>query len=146
VRDGKSANLSGCQISIWGPWEDLSDSCGFPYMGCPLWREDGSIIYNWYCASSPVKLVSDSLELMIFYCLKFETCRTWRTKYQCVVVCLCMCVEERGGQIKPPDIGFSRLKTQKLSWDRRSANQSLLVSGCHPVFTINLPSLLWKLS
>jgi hypothetical protein len=53
----------------------LSDSCGFVGLGRPLWRKDGSAVYNCYWPSpaqsfsgpSPVGLVA------IFYCLKFET-------------------------------------------------------------------------
>jgi hypothetical protein len=42
------ASLSCCLDPIWVPWPDffyLSDDCGFLYMGHPLWREDGSVIY-----------------------------------------------------------------------------------------------------
>jgi hypothetical protein len=53
----------------------LSDSCGFVGMGRPLWREDGSVVYNCsgsspaqsFSGPSPVGLVD------IFYCLRFET-------------------------------------------------------------------------
>jgi hypothetical protein len=53
----------------------LSDSCGFVNLGRPLWREDGSVVYNCCCPSpgqsfsgpSPVGLVA------IYYCLRFET-------------------------------------------------------------------------
>jgi hypothetical protein len=53
----------------------LSDNCGFVDLGRPLWREDGSVLYNCYWTSpaksfsgpSPVGLVA------IFYCLRFET-------------------------------------------------------------------------
>jgi hypothetical protein len=52
----------------------LSDSCGFVDLGRPLWREDGSVVYNcsWstpaqsFSNPSPVGLVA------IFYCLIFE--------------------------------------------------------------------------
>jgi hypothetical protein len=33
----------------------LSDSCGFVDVGCPLWWEDGSVIYNW-CWPLPTQL------------------------------------------------------------------------------------------
>jgi hypothetical protein len=54
----------------------LSDSCGFVGLGRSLWREDGSAVCNCYWPSpaqsfsgpSPVGLV------VIFYCLRFETC------------------------------------------------------------------------
>jgi hypothetical protein len=53
----------------------LSDNYGFPGVGCSLWREDGSVVYNccWpspaqsFSGPSPVGLVT------IFYCLRFET-------------------------------------------------------------------------
>jgi hypothetical protein len=48
----------------------------------PLWREDGSVVYNccwplpaqWFSGSSPARLMT------IFYCLRFETPSTWRAK------------------------------------------------------------------
>jgi hypothetical protein len=53
----------------------LSDSCGFVDLGRPLWREDGSAVFNCYWPSpaqsfsgpSPIGVVA------IFYCLRFET-------------------------------------------------------------------------
>jgi hypothetical protein len=60
----------------------LSDSCGFVNVGLPLWREDGSLIYN-YCWVSPVQSFSGSSftgYMTIFYCLKFEIASTWRTR------------------------------------------------------------------
>jgi hypothetical protein len=52
----------------------LSDSFGFVDVGCPLWQESGSVVYNccWalptqsFSNRSPVRLIT------IFYCLKFE--------------------------------------------------------------------------
>jgi hypothetical protein len=51
-------------------------------MGRSLWQEDGSVVYNCYwplpaqsfSGPSPVGLMA------IFYCLRFETPRTWRTR------------------------------------------------------------------
>jgi hypothetical protein len=60
----------------------LSDICGFVNIRRPLWREDGSVVYNC-CWSSPAQSFSDSspAELVtIFYCLKFETLPTWRAR------------------------------------------------------------------
>jgi hypothetical protein len=53
----------------------LPDSCGFVDVGRSLWREDGSVVYNYswpspaqsFLGPSPVGLVT------IFYCLRFET-------------------------------------------------------------------------
>jgi hypothetical protein len=52
----------------------LSDSCWFVDEGRPLWREDGSVVYNC-CGSSSEQSFSDpSLAglMIIIYCLKFE--------------------------------------------------------------------------
>jgi hypothetical protein len=46
----------------------------------PLWREDGSVIYNC-CWSSPVQSYSGQCPMGLmttFYCLRFETPSTWR--------------------------------------------------------------------
>jgi hypothetical protein len=61
----------------------LSDSCGFVDLGRPLWREDGSVVYNYswpspaqsFSVPSPVGLVA------IFYCLIFETERILSLTY-----------------------------------------------------------------
>jgi hypothetical protein len=53
----------------------LSDSCGFVDLGRPLWREDGSVLYNC-CWSSPAQSFSGPSPVglvAIFYCLRFET-------------------------------------------------------------------------
>jgi hypothetical protein len=49
----------------------------------PLWREDGSVVYNC-CWSSPAQSFSGQSPaglMNIFYCLKFETPPTWRTRF-----------------------------------------------------------------
>jgi hypothetical protein len=56
--------------------------CRFVDVGRSLWREDGSTIYNC-CWSTPTQsfLGTSSAGLMtIFYCLRFETPPTWRTR------------------------------------------------------------------
>jgi hypothetical protein len=81
MTDSQSASLS------WYPYEAydqillLSDTCGFVHMGCPLRREDGSVFYNYCClrqqsfsGPSPAGLMTT------FYCLRFETPPTWRTR------------------------------------------------------------------
>jgi hypothetical protein len=55
----------------------LSDSWGFVDVGRPLWREDGSVVYN-SCWPSPAQsfLVPSHVGLaniLVFYCLRFET-------------------------------------------------------------------------
>jgi hypothetical protein len=50
-------------------------SCGFVDAGSSLWREDGSVVYN-YCWSSPAQWFSGPSPVgfvTIFYCLRFET-------------------------------------------------------------------------
>jgi hypothetical protein len=53
----------------------LSDSCGFVDLELPVWREDGSVLYNC-CWSSPAQSFSGPSPVglvAIFYCLRFET-------------------------------------------------------------------------
>jgi hypothetical protein len=60
----------------------LSEICVFVDVGHPLWREDGSVVYN-YCWPSPMQSFSSpsSAGLMtIFYFLRFETPPTWRVR------------------------------------------------------------------
>jgi hypothetical protein len=88
--DGQSVSLSCNKAFNWGLRPDfllLSDNCGFVDVGCPLWRKNGSVVYNC-CWSSPAQsFVSPSSPgLMTIFCsLKFETPSTWRarTPYLC---------------------------------------------------------------
>jgi hypothetical protein len=60
----------------------LSDSCRFVDVGRPFWREDGSVVYNC-CWASPAQSflgLSPAGLLTIFYCVRFETLPTWRTR------------------------------------------------------------------
>jgi hypothetical protein len=76
--DGQPANLSWNKAPIWGLRPDLyylCDSCGFVDLGRPLWREDGSVVYN-FCWPLPAQSFSGPSPLgleTIFYCLRFET-------------------------------------------------------------------------
>jgi hypothetical protein len=76
--DGQSASLSWNKSPIWGLRPDfllLSDSCGFVDVGRSLWREEGSVIYN-FCWPSPEQSFSGSCLVglvTIFYCLRFKT-------------------------------------------------------------------------
>jgi hypothetical protein len=50
----------------------------------PLWREDGSVVYNC-CWSSPTQSFSGPSPaglVTTFYCIKFETPPTWRARPQ----------------------------------------------------------------
>jgi hypothetical protein len=82
--DGQSANLFRCQAHL-GPknWFLLiSDSCRCADMGCSLWREGGSVIYNC-CLPWPAKSFlrpSPAGPMTIFYSLKFDTIPTWRPR------------------------------------------------------------------
>jgi hypothetical protein len=70
---------------IWGPMTRfllLSGSYGFVDMGRPLWRENGSDVYNC-CWPSPVHTFSGPSPtglMTVFYCLRFETALTWRVR------------------------------------------------------------------
>jgi hypothetical protein len=60
----------------------LSDSFQFLDVGRSLWREDRSVVYNC-CRSSPTQSFSSpspSRLITIFYCHRFETSPTWRTR------------------------------------------------------------------
>jgi hypothetical protein len=60
----------------------LSDISGFIDVGCPLWREDGSVFYNC-CRSSPAQSFSGTSPTGLmtrFYCLRFETRPTCRAR------------------------------------------------------------------
>jgi hypothetical protein len=80
----------------------LSHSCGFVDVRRPLWREDGSVVYNCWWASiaqsfsgnNPVGL------LTIFYCLRFEAPPTWRARSPYLHP------QEQGGPIISPWNGF----------------------------------------
>jgi hypothetical protein len=80
LRSTVSTNLSWCQATIWGP---IPDFCYcWTVAGCPIWREDGSVVCNsWWSSPAQSFLGPSSAELMtIFYCLKFETPPTWRAR------------------------------------------------------------------
>jgi hypothetical protein len=55
--DGQPASLSWNKEPIWGLRPDLyymCDSYGLVLVRCPLWREDGSVVYNC-CLPSPAQ-------------------------------------------------------------------------------------------
>jgi hypothetical protein len=59
-----------------------TDSWSFVDVGRPAWREDESVVYNGGWASPGQSFLGPSPAglMTIFYCLKFETLPTWRTK------------------------------------------------------------------
>jgi hypothetical protein len=65
---GQSVLLSSPHLGLMTRFLLLSDHCGFWY-GRPLWREDGSVLYNVQCTIYNT-----------FYFLRFETPPTWRTR------------------------------------------------------------------
>jgi hypothetical protein len=76
--DCQPASLSWNKAPMWCLRPDLYyclTVAGFVDLGRPLWREDGSVVYNCFL-SSPAQSFSGpgSIGLVaIFYCLRFET-------------------------------------------------------------------------
>jgi hypothetical protein len=97
MTNNQSVSLSWCQAPSGS--EDLilllSDICRFVDMGCPLWWEDGSVIYSC-CWPSPVQsFLGTSLAriMTIFYCLRLKIFLT----------CPCTYIpKEQGGPFIPP--------------------------------------------
>jgi hypothetical protein len=60
----------------------ISVSYGFVDVERPLWRDDGSVVYNCCCPSSAQSFSGPSPTGLttIFYCLRFETPATWRAR------------------------------------------------------------------
>jgi hypothetical protein len=84
--DDQSASPFWCQTPIWGPKTRfllLLDSCGFFYVGRPLRREDGSVIYNcsWSSPAQSFSGPSPAGYMTIFHCLRFETPTTWKVRF-----------------------------------------------------------------
>jgi hypothetical protein len=75
--DGQSTGLSleySTHLELKTRFLLLSDSCGFVELGRSLWREDGSVIFN-FCWPSPAQSFSGPSPLgiaTIFYCLRYE--------------------------------------------------------------------------
>jgi hypothetical protein len=83
--DGQSASLSRNKAPIWGLWPDfllLSDSCGFVDVGCSLWRDNGSVVYNccWPALASAVILGSEYRggHILLFHIQDIPFCRLLR--------------------------------------------------------------------
>jgi hypothetical protein len=78
--DGQSASLSWYRAPAWGPRPDYY--CQTVAVWRPLWREDGSVVYDC-CWPSPAQSYSDPSPaglITTFYCLRFEVPPTWRTR------------------------------------------------------------------
>jgi hypothetical protein len=71
---GQSVLASSIRLGPEARFLLLSGSCGFVDVGRPLWREDGSVVYNC-CWSSPAQSFlgpSPAGLMAIFYCLRFK--------------------------------------------------------------------------
>jgi hypothetical protein len=96
---GPTAGRPWCQASIWGSRSVsllLSDSFAFVDVGRPLWREDGSVVYNWH---SPAQSFSIPIlqELMtIFYSPRFDTPSTLKSSPRIYIP------QQLGGPVIPP--------------------------------------------
>jgi hypothetical protein len=90
----------------------LSESCEFIDVGCILWREDGSVVYNSCWPSPEQSFLGPSPEglMTIFHCIGFKTLSTLRAGWPylhppgrgwasctiylsiCLYVCLSVCL------------------------------------------------------
>jgi hypothetical protein len=79
---GQSVMVSRTHLGLQTRFLFLSDSCGYVDVGRPLWREDGSVVYNrcWPLPAQSFSGPSPAGLMTIFYCLRFQTpptCRAW---------------------------------------------------------------------
>jgi hypothetical protein len=89
----------------------LWDSCCFLDVGRPLWREDGSVVYNccWSSSTQSFSGPSPAGLMTIFYDPRFETPTTWRTRSPSYIP------QEKGGPVIPPGTGFPFLRLLRLA-------------------------------
>jgi hypothetical protein len=131
--DSQSAILSWCYTLMWDPWPNFPlfffnsflDSYGFVDVGSPLWREVGSVLFSC-CWTSPGQSVSHpnpARLVSVFYYLNF-----WDTPNLEGQVPIFMSFQEQRSKVMPT-CGYT--SQSKLSYDRRSVGQSVLVSGPH---------------
>jgi hypothetical protein len=101
----------------------MSDDCGFVDVWRSLWREDGSVVYN-FSLPLPVEIFSGPTPMglvTIIYCLRFET-SFFVASYDS---------QGYGGRIRPRlHTGLSE-RVSELYYDRRSVGQSVFVSRPH---------------
>jgi hypothetical protein len=90
----------------------LSHSYGFVAMGRPLWREDGSVVYE-FCWTSPAQSFSGPSpagHMTIFYCLRFETPQPRGPGPHIYVP------QEQGGSIIPPGDVKIKIEVKVTLW------------------------------
>jgi hypothetical protein len=77
MTDGQSASLSWCGARIWSPWPDFFSVWQLHI--CPLWREDGSVIY---CTIASGQSLSGPIpaELRPYFTVSSETSPTRRAR------------------------------------------------------------------
>jgi hypothetical protein len=106
----------------------LSCRCWFVDVGRPLWREDGSVIYSCYWVSPAQSFLLPSAAglTIIFYYHRFETPPTWRVRSLYFIS-----PRVRVAHLYPQVLGwlFKFTSKSKLCYDRRSVDQSVLVSS-----------------
>jgi hypothetical protein len=86
-------------------------SCRSVDVGRPLWRVDGTVVYNC-CWPSPAQSLSGPSPawlMTIFYCLRFETPPTWRVRSQYLYT------PGKGDRVIPPGTGFPLLRLLLLA-------------------------------
>jgi hypothetical protein len=79
---GQSVLVSSPHLGPMTRFLLLSDSREFVDVGRPLWREDGSVVYNccWLLSMQSFSGPSPTGLMTIFDCLTFETPPTWRAR------------------------------------------------------------------
>lgn len=96
---GQSVVGSGTHLGTMNRLLLVSDSCGFLYVGCPLWREDSYcrlqllltlISADNFWSESPAEQVT------FFAFLKFNISPTWISRFRIYIF------QEQGGQVIPP--------------------------------------------
>jgi hypothetical protein len=121
--DGQSASLSWYQaphVRLMTRFLLLSDHCGFVDMGRPLWREDGSVVYNCCClcqrSHSQVRVPRDSWPHFTVSDLRLP-------KPGGPGPCIYN-PQEQGGPVIPTDTGFLNTEWMLPSLHRPLANRT----------------------
>jgi hypothetical protein len=103
---GQSVLMSSPQLGPKTRFLLLSKSYGFVDVGRPLWREDGSVVYN-FCWPSPPRPAG---LMTIFYCLTFEIHKPGGPHPR---ICI---PQEQGGPVIASGIGFPFRRLLWLVW------------------------------